>query len=616
MSTIVEVLPDVSGIDRRFAYEVPAELAGEVSVGSIVRVMLHGRRVRGWVIAVASDPPPEIELRSVDEIASYGPPPAVVDLSRWAAWRYSGRLRPLLVAASPPRLVRALPPGPPPRTVPPATTAGSPATTAGPEQGAVRLGTLEGEIAAATVQALSSGSALLRLPPAAPRLAVVEAVVAATAGESGDLLVLAASRNDAATLAHRLERSGHSVALQPEAWALAASGGRIVVGTRSAVLSPVARLRAVIVLDAHADSYREERVPTWEAAVLADERARRAGVPCLLVSPCPTLELLAAGRLVTLSRHVERAGWAPVELIDARQEDPRAGGYPSRLASVIRAAAVREPGRPVVAVVNRKGRARLLACSRCRNLLRCEICGAALAQLERPAPGELTVLSCPRCSSSGPATCASCGPTRPRIVRPGVSRVRDDLAALTGLEVAEVPRAAAGVALPDAPVLIGTEAVLHRAASASVVLFPDFDHELLAPRFRASEQALALLALASRLVGGRRREGRVVVRTRLPDHEVLAAALHADPGRLAAAEQPRRELLRLPPTTALALVSGEGADDFATRLRSSHPPVEIGSTGSGRFLIRAAGPAELADALASAGQPAPGTRIEVDPRQV
>jgi len=202
-------------------------------------------------------------------------------------------------------------------------------------------------------------------------------------------------------------------------------------------------------------------------------------------------------------------------------------------------------------------------------------------------------------------------------VRPGVARAREDLAALTGLEVAEIGRAgAAQDGLPEAPVLIGTEAVLHRAALASVVVFLDFDNELLAPRYRAGEQALALLALASRLVGGRRRSGRVVVRTRSPDHEVLDAALHADPGRLVAVEQPRRVQLRLPPVTALALVSGDGAADLVSRLSPVPGSLEVGSAAAGRFLIRAAGPEELAEALAAAGPTPAGTRVEVAPRQV
>lgn len=601
MNTVVEVLPDVSGIDRAFAYEVPAELAETLEIGCIVRVVLNGRRVRGWVVAHETSLSPDVELRPVRELVSFGPPPAVVDLARWAAWRYAGRLRPLLLSASPPRLVRALPKPAPELARPPA----------GPEQ-AWR----DTEVAAATSQALACASAVLRLPPAVARLAVIEAAIEARVGEPGDLLVLAASRSDAVTLAARLGRAGRAVALQPEAWAEAAAGGRVVVGTRSAVLAPCGQLSAIVVLDAHADAYQEERVPTWEAVVLANERARRAGVPCLLVSACPSLELLDGRPLVTLSRSSERAGWAPVELLDVREEDPRAGGYPTRLASVVREAVAKDPGRPVVAVLNRKGRARLLACGRCRNLLRCEACGSALAQLERPAPGALVELACPRCASHGPAICASCGPTRPRIVRAGVGRARDDLAALTGLEVAEVARAGPdNEDLSGAAVIVGTEAALHRSASASLVVFLDFDHELLAPRYRSAEQALALLALASRLVGGRRRDGRVVVRTRLLGHEVLESAVHADPSRLVAAEKPRRAMLRLPPTTALALVSGEGSSEFAARVGRGGA-LEVGGLAPDRFLLRAKTPELLAEALASAGPRPQGTRVEVAPRQV
>ena len=604
MSSTVEVLPDVSGLDRTFAYEVPEELAGAVTPGCIVRVVLHGRRVRGWVVAESGELPPGLELRPLIDVVSLGPSPEVVDLSRWAAWLYAGRLRPLLLAASPPRLVRALPAPPP---------AGKPTA---PAPTAKANAPLEDEIGAATAQALSCPSAVLRLPPAAPRLAVIAAALRAVGGQK-DLLVLAASRHDALIVASRLERAGHPVALQPDAWAGAAAGGRVVVGTRSAVLAPVAGLGAIVVLDAHADSYQEERVPTWEAAVLAEERARRSGAPCLLVSACPTVDMVSGRPLFTLSRESERAGWAPIEVLDARDEDPRAGGYPARLAAVIREAVSAEPQRPVVAVLNRKGRARLLACRRCRSLLRCEVCGGALVQLERQAAGQVALLHCPRCSLDVPARCATCGPTRPVIVRPGVARAREDLAALTGLEVAEIGRAgAAQDGLPEAPVLIGTEAVLHRAALASVVVFLDFDNELLAPRYRAGEQALALLALASRLVGGRRRSGRVVARTRSPDHEVLDAALHADPGRLVAVEQPRRVQLRLPPATALALVSGDGAADLVSRLSPVPGSLEVGSAAAGRFLIRAAGPEELAEALAAAGPTPAGTRVEVAPRQV
>jgi len=100
MNRVVEVLPDVSGIDRTFAYEVPADLVGSLTVGCVVRVLLHGRRVRGWVVAEATDLAAEIDLRPVSELVSLGPPPAVVELSRWrrggtraAYGRFSSRPR-------------------------------------------------------------------------------------------------------------------------------------------------------------------------------------------------------------------------------------------------------------------------------------------------------------------------------------------------------------------------------------------------------------------------------------------------------------------------------------------------------------------------------------------
>ena len=117
-------------------------------------------------------------------------------------------------------------------------------------------------------------------------------------------------------------------------------------------------------------------------------------------------------------------------------------------------------------------------------------------------------------SSDEAALCVNCGPTRPVIVRPGVARAREDLAFLTGLEVAEIGRRRPGLRRPR------RRARAHRDRGgaapgfpASVVVFLDFDNELLAARFPLGEQALALLALASRLLSGRRRQGRVVVRT-------------------------------------------------------------------------------------------------------
>ncbi len=111
---VCRVQPDVPAVTRAFDYLVPEALAASVHVGAIVRVPLHGRRVRGWV--VADDVVPETALDRlvpVHKVSSAGPPPELVDLARWAAHRWAGPVTAFLRAASPPTAVGAdAPPGP------------------------------------------------------------------------------------------------------------------------------------------------------------------------------------------------------------------------------------------------------------------------------------------------------------------------------------------------------------------------------------------------------------------------------------------------------------------------------------------------------------------------
>jgi len=415
---------------------------------------------------------------------------------------------------------------------------------------------------------------------------------------------------EARLVAAGLRRRRLPVATLPDGWGAAAAGGSVVVGTRVAAWAPVPDLAAVIVLGEADEAHQSERSPTWHGRDVARERARRAGVPCVLVSAAPSLEALVAGPLVVLSRPAERAGWAALEVVDRRGEAPGLGLFSPRLVALAREAA---PERRLVCVLNRKGRARLVACADCGALARCERCGSGLGQ---GPVGE--GLACPGCGAPGrPAFCTACGSQRLKGLRPGVARAAEELELLTRTEVGEVTGEAPAGSVPSASVLVGTEAVLHRVAGAGAVAFLDFDQELLAPRYRAAEQALGLLARASRLVGGRR--GRVLVQTRVPDHESLDAARHADPGRLAAVEGARRAALGLPPERALAAVSGPAAEAHVARLGDLEVDgLELAELGGRRpgWLVRAPDHQVLCDALAAAGRPPGRLRVAVDPLRV
>ena len=564
------VLPDVAGLDKQFAYSVPPEMADEVRVGTVVRIPLHGRRVGGWVVAVDVDPPAGVQLRPIAKVTGWGPPPDLVALARWAAWRWAGRTSALLGAASPQMAVRGLPSIQQP--APPATVV----------------------VDAWVLESLAGGPAVLRLPPAADPFPVV-----AEAAARGPALIVVPSLADASFIAGRLRRHGTDVALLPREWAKARAGGCTVVGSRAGAWAPIPEPTSIVVLDAHDEGLQQEQAPTWHARDVAAERARGAGIPFVAVSPCPDLETLGVGRLVAPSRRDEREGWPIVDIVDRRADDPRTGLFSDRLVNLLRS------GKRVVCVLNRKGRARLLACNACGELARCERCLAAVEQRD-------DLLSCRRCGTVRPKVCDSCGGQRLKALRLGVARVREELEALVGNPVGEVT--AESDELPDTDVVVGTEAVLHRMARADAVAFLEMDAELLAPRFRAAEQALALLARAGRLVGGRAAGGRILVQTRLPDHEVLQAALHADPTRVSTVEAERRAALRFPPATAMAAVSGAAAGDLVEQLERQ--PVELLGPVDGRWLVRAGDHRALCDAFAATTRPQGRLRVEVDPLRV
>jgi primosomal protein N' (replication factor Y) len=624
---VCRVVPDVVAVTRAFDYSVPRELAAQLPVGTIVRVALHGRRVRGWV--VADDIESDVDtatLRPILAITSAGPPEPVVSLTQWAAHRYCGSQVALLRSASPPNQVApdSLPSTPADAPVPEAWAA----ATSAPEHDARALAA---DVRDATVAAL-------RWPPLLDRRLLVADLLA----QDGSSVVVVADAARARSLVDWLRRAGAravlvhsdlSAADRTRAWATAAAGRVVVVGGRVAALAPVPDLRCAIVVDDSDQALQEERTPTWHARELLAERARRAAARFVVVSAAPSVEAeVLAGAVHAPARTVEAAGWPRVEVVDRGDEPPGVGLFSERLTRALHDA--RATGGPAVCVLNRRGRVRLLACATCRKLVRWDRDGAPVWDQRSDRPAAAGSVPAPR-----PDLCPHCGATRLRVLRSGVTRVRDELAALLpGTTVAEVDAATRAITDIDAAgVLVGTEAVLQRVEVRRrrpvLVAFLDFDQELLAPRSRAAEQALWLIVRAARLVAGHdRSRTRVLLQTRMPDHDVVRAAVAGDPARVAAAERARRLALGFPPFGGLAEISGSAAavDAAAAALTTpadappgAHRTVSVlgpdhhGETA--RALVRGPDPHTVADALAVAIPPARAVgrlHVEVDPTRI
>ncbi len=583
---LVEVQPDITSVGRSFTYEVPAAWeddgrADKVGVGSMVRVDFSGRRTAGWVTAVDVPHDSSVDVRPLSKWSSVGPPADVIKLAEWAAWRWAGRLPHFLRAASPPKMVPIIRPR-------------------GDRDWWTREYDRTIEPWALRIQ---DGVTSIREPGQGNDVSL--AMWAASRGQG---LVLVPTIKWRSRLARDLRQAGVPVAEYPDQWAQSASGA-LTIGTRSAAFAPIPAVDAVVVLDEHDSAYKSERTPSWNGRDVAIERARRVGAPCVLVSPAPSLEALrAADHSLVPSAAASRAAWPNITVVDLRTQDTP-GLLTGSIVDVIRSEG------PIAVILNRKGRARMLACATCNALAACETCGGSLAEADDGS------LVCHRDNTTRPKVCGECNSTHMKHLRPGISRLAEDLAILAKREVIEVSADSAPADLASNGLFIGTEAILHRMERARAVVFLDFDQELAMPRYRAGEDAFGLLAIAARLVGPRINGGRIFIQTRRPNDVVVQAAVHGDPGSVATAQRDVRQVFQQPPYGAWALVSGAGAAEFIEEAEAvvaasgRNDEVQFRRQDD-RWRLSAPTHDDLLDVLNATERPAERIRIEVDPLDI
>ena len=560
---IVRVVPNVSGVNKTFDYLVPESLKN-VKVGSIVRVELQGRRVDAWVIDEVVRPG-LIKFKDVISLLSEGPSEEVVQLSQWAAQRFCGPVRAVLSSASPSLRIKKL---------------------GTRHSGAARKSGQRGVVAEAEELFDNQRGGVLVWPAPRPLRPVLESGIS-----RGRTLVVTPSVGFARTIAQALRREGLSVALMPDDWQRAAEGVDVVVGARSAVWASIPELKSIIVLDEHDERLQDERSPTWHSRDVAIERARALGIPCLLVSPLPTVSAThwAGSQAV---RFVEPASgdWPSIEVVDpysdlGDEEKPQFGLLSSRLIEVLR-----DKSKTVVCILNTKGRSRLLSCKACKAIIRCENCDAAVIQNEEG------ILECNRCGTHRPATCQSCSSNALALLRKGVAKMRDEIEKAALRQVVELSAETTVAANAASLVYIGTEAALHRVSSADVVVFLDFDNELFAPTYRAGEQAWTLLIHATRLLKGSSK-ALIVLQSQDASNTQYTDFVSPDPQLLIEREQKKREVMQLPPYAAMARVVF--ADPTFNPADWAHCKLAFSSSvKTAEFLVRAENDEALSQGIA------------------
>ncbi len=524
LSQVARVVPDVPSfaVDDGFAYAVPEGMT--VAVGSVVRVPLGGRRVRGWVVALGEPTRPrlrEILARSGD-IPVFDAP--LLGVLRWAAMHYVAPVATLLAKATPPNLTRG--------------SVAASAAVRGTHRRArlvVGRGPWHEVIAGAVAPVVASG-----------RSAVV---IAATVPEADALAAGLSARLGTAVEAVSSSGGGAEVTA---AWVrLATTAGTLLVGTREIAAWPMAAPGLAVLVGEGRRGMKDKATPTIHARDLLLRRAVTERFDVVMTEVVPTAEALhRAGTVESTGR-----SWGLVDLIDRRQEAPGAGLVAPATAAALRAAGSRR----VLLFTHRRTTAQ--RCVRCRALRRCASCGAA------PGDGE----SCPRCGAATTA-CPTCGGRRFEALGAPVSRIVAEVGRI-------VTRERVGLVGSGSQFVVGTERDLP-GLEVDLTIVLDGDGPLLAPSYRAAEDALRLLGRAVAAAGsGRGRRG--LIQTVDPDHPVLRALVDGDPVPAIRADAERRAALGFPPGGEIVAIEAIGDLD----------PAELGSALQGRATVHGPAPA-------------------------
>lgn len=356
-----------------------------------------------------------------------------------------------------------------------------------------------------------------------------------------------------------------------KAW-LAASAGKvqIVIGTRSAVFTPLPRLGVIVVDEEHDASYKQQEGFRYSARDVAVMRAHRENVPLILGSATPSLESLNRARTGNYTALVlpARAGGASmpsVELLDMRRL-VRDEGISHPLRTAISETLQRKE--QVLLFLNRRGYAPIWMCFACGWVAPCRRCDARLT-FHRTS----TRLRCHHCGSEQepPQICPDCGAAGLHALGEGTERVEAALTRLfpraTVVRVDRDSTRAKGslqhkleqAQRGDAHILVGTQMLSkgHDFPNVTLVGVLNADQGLYGSDFRAPERLVQQIIQVSGRAGRAAKAGQVLIQTYHPSHPVFAALQQHSYNAFADYALAERRQTSYPPFSHLALLRAE-----------------------------------------------------------
>lgn len=344
----------------------------------------------------------------------------------------------------------------------------------------------------------------------------------------------------------------------------------IIIGTRSAIFTPLHHLGMIIVDEEHDSSLKQQDSFRYHGRDLAILRAKQLNIPVLLGSATPSFESLQNALSSKYQYHQlhKRAGnsnKAKIALIDVAQQQME-HGLSGTLKQQIKHTLAR--GEQVLIFLNRRGYAPAINCQECHWIADCQRCDKPYTFHQKQQ-----LLICHHCSSQKrvPRQCSSCGSVRIAPIGQGteqleqrigeffpeVSLVRIDRDSTR--KKGELSKLLQEISDKKHQLLIGTQMLAkgHHFPDVTLVAVLDGDGALFSFDFRASEQMAQLLIQVAGRAGRASKPGKVLVQTNYPDHPLLQEIVHNGYQHFAKQALIERQQALLPPFSFQALIRAE-----------------------------------------------------------
>ncbi|MCI6944089.1 MAG: primosomal protein N', partial [Faecalibacterium sp.] len=363
-------------------------------------------------------------------------------------------------------------------------------------------------------------------------------------------------------------------------WQMIQDGGAdIVVGTRSAIFSPLENIGLIIIDEEQEHTYRSESAPRYSAHEMARQRAAENGALLLLASATPSTESFYAAQhgRTQLVRLTQRYGGNPlpkVQIVDMRAE--LASGNPQEISLAMEDAIRRnlDAGKQTILLLNRRGYQTMAQCEDCREVLKCQKCSVPMVY-HKSAHKVL----CHYCGSQmkPPTVCPTCG-GKLQYRGFGTQKAEEELAKLFPdarvLRMDQDSTAAkdahekllAKFADHEYDIMVGTQMVAKGLDFEDVTLVGvlGIDSLLFAQGFRAYENVFSLITQVVGRSGRAKDPGFAIIQTTDPDNPVLNLAAAQDYDAFFQQEIAYRKLGLYPPFCGLCVIGFAGAKEIET----------------------------------------------------